>query len=81
MLDQLTRHANQLKELYIEEYVPQADKVNVADLAARILEAQEEIHMEKLTLFMIGSKTDDEPVAEDRRLINALLYSGITKLI
>ena len=53
----------------------------MADFAASILEAQEEIHMERLTLKEICSKFVDEPVAEDRRLINALVNSGITKLI
>ena len=45
------RHTNQLKELNIEGFVPDTDKLNVADLAATILDAQEEIHMERLTLF------------------------------
>ena len=82
VVDQFVRHAKQLKRLFIEgsSDIPDADKVNVADLAIAILEAQEEIHMDKLALKGISSSSDDEPVTEDRRLINAMVNSGITQL-
>ena len=83
VVDQFVRHANQLKELIIiGGSVPELDKANVADLAAAILEAQEEIHMERLCLHGISSNGPvDETLAKDKRLINAVVNSGITQLV
>ena len=77
------RHASHLKKLYIEGFLlATKDKTNLADLAAAILEAQEEVNMESLTLQYIGAEVDGvvEIPAEAKRLINALIDSGITQL-
>ena len=82
VINQFVRHANHLKELILEGgyRIPEADKGNIANLAAAILEAQEQVHMETLSLRGISSKIDGEPLPEDMRLINAIVNSGITKL-
>ena len=83
VVDQFVRHTSQLKELLISApaTMKSSDLVNVADLAAVILEAQEEIHMEKLCLSGLNRKVVREPLAEERRLINAVVNSGISELL
>ena len=55
--------------------------MNVVDLAAAILNAQEEIHMLTLTLEELSCTTTDELVEEEKHLINAVVNSGITQLV
>ena len=58
--------------------LPEADKVNLADLAAAIIEVQKENDMRRLSLDGISSKTDSELLPEEGRLIDALANSGFT---
>ena len=83
VVEQFVRHTSKLKELIISAPATMisSDLVNVADLAAVILEAQEEIHMEKLCLAGFCRKVIREPLAEERRLINAVVNSGISELL
>ena len=52
----------------------------MVDLTTRLIEAQEDTNMKRLTLFKLSSKSVGEPTEEDKNLINALLYSGFTQL-
>ena len=58
----------------------ETDKKNVAELASRLIEAQEDANMKQLTLDNICSKSVDEPLEEDVHLITSLLNSPITQL-
>ena len=58
----------------------ETDKKNVAELASRLIEAQEDANMKQLTLDNICSKSVDEPVEEDMHLVTSLLNSPITQL-
>ena len=57
MVDQFKRHTIRLKELSIKGdfSLPELDKLNVVELVAAILEAQEEIQMERLILYNLSS--------------------------
>ena len=50
VLNQFLPHAKHLKEMYFEGYddLPEEDKLNVLDLATKIIEEQEESSIEKL---------------------------------
>ena len=79
-VDQLSQHANQLMrlEIYGEEDLQEADKQNVVDFAAKMVESQECI--EELMLENISTDFVEEPSQEERRLINALLSLNCDKL-
>ena len=60
-----------------------ADKVNAADLAAAIIEAQKENKMEDLSLDLSyghGTEPTEKLPIEVTRLVNALVNSSITQL-
>ena len=52
----------------------------MAQLASRLIEAQEDANMKHLALDNICSKSVDEPVEEDVHLVTSLLNSPITQL-
>ena len=54
-------------------------KANISDFAAAIIEAQEDITMDKLYLSD-GTSMDKKLCAEEMRLINAIVNSGMTQL-
>ena len=52
----------------------------MVELTSRLIEAQEDINMKRLSLNSLSSKSKAEPTEEDNALINALLNSTITHL-
>ena len=80
VFDQFVQHAKQLKafSMYGYDDLPETDEPNVLELASRILEEQEEPVIQKLDLARLSSKSSEEPTEEDKRLINAVVRSGIT---
>ena len=81
------QHAKHLQKLFItgrkevgHKRIHETDKKNVAELASRLIEAQEDANMQKLFLDNICSVSVDEPAEEDVHLITTLLNSPITQL-
>ena len=82
MLDQFVLHTRHLKALNIERQYEhsETDRPNVLEFASRIIEEQDEPVLQELTLSELSSASIEEPTEEDKRLINAVLQSGITEL-
>ena len=82
MIDQFVQHTKYLYELNVsgKQDLPETDKLNVLELASRILEEQDEPMLQDLTLSMLSSKSAEEPAEEDKRLINAVVQSGFNRL-
>ena len=54
-------------------------KANISDFAAAIIEAQEDVTMDKLYLSD-GTNMEKKLLAEEMRLIKAIVNSGMTEL-
>ena len=52
----------------------------MVELTSRLIEAQEDINMKRLSLNSLSSKSKTEPTEVDNALFNALLNSTITHL-
>ena len=80
-MDQLMYHVKHLKRFSMQaQDLPETDRLNVLELASRIMEEQEEPVMQELMLNELGSKSTEEPTQDDERLINAVVRSGLTQL-
>ena len=76
------QHAKHLKDLtFHDDDLSEVDKPNVADLATKIIEEQEETNMEKLRLRGLACNSIDEPSLEEKQLIYAVVRSGLNQLI
>ena len=59
----------------------ETDRINMMDLAAKILEAQADDFMQKLTIKFFRNEVDKKDVKdEDKSFINSIVRSGQTKL-
>ena len=81
-MEEFARHCKSLKELSIANMheLPKPSLKSIIDFATLLIENQTADQMEELNLSYLSITGDDELTKEEKRLVNALLNSNITKL-